>query len=86
MEKVVFSILKTVFNSIALAGVVILMLGLYYLVIKAGIPYQDPTMEMQIEYAVNSGIGNELSLVGTGMAAFGTVVRVVLGLVQRLQK
>ena len=29
-------------NAILLAGIIILFIGVYYCVIKAGIPYQDP--------------------------------------------
>ena len=47
------NILKRLFTSILLAGILILGAGLYYMVIKAGIPYQDPTPEIQLQYSIN---------------------------------
>lgn len=55
------SFLRTAINAAILAGIIILALGAYYLVIKAGIPYQDPPPELQMQYAVNYGIGTELT-------------------------
>ena len=56
--------IKSVFYRISgaavLAGVIIFVIGAYYEVIKAGIPYQDPPLELQIQYAVNLGIGDAL--------------------------
>ena len=80
-EILCFDILKTVFNSIALAGLIILMIGLYYMFIKAGLPYQDPPIDLQIEYAVNSKIGDILTLIGLLMTLFGVIVRVIVGII-----
>ena len=66
MKEKVRSRLCQVFNAIILAGIIIFLVGLYYWVIKAGIPYQDPPIELQIQYAVNMGIGD--ALVGKGLA------------------
>lgn len=54
------------------------MIGLYYLVIKAGIPYQDPTVEMQIQYAIHEGIGSILSKTGLILVVCGGIARVVV--------
>ncbi len=77
------NVLKKIFSSLIISGAVILLIGLYYLIIKAGIPYQDPTTEMQIQYAVNMGIGNVLSLTGFCMAVSATVIRIILGVTGR---
>ncbi len=75
------NILKKISSSLIISGVVILLIGLYYLMIKAGIPYQDPTTEMQIKYEINMGIGNILSLTGICMTVVFAVIRIVLGMV-----
>ena len=55
---------KNIINGAIIAGIIILLIGLYYWIIKAGIPYQDPTEELRIQYAVNMGIGDELVKTG----------------------
>ena len=47
------NILCRICNSAILAGVIIFFIGAYYCVIKAGIPFQDPPLELQIQYAVH---------------------------------
>ena len=64
-------------DAVLLAGLIILVIGLYYLVIKAGIPYQDPTVEMQIQYAIHHGIGSVLSKVGVILALCGGIAWLV---------
>ncbi len=75
--------LKKILSSLIISGAVILLIGLYYLIIKAGIPYQDPTTEMQIQYAVNMGIGNVLSLTGFCMTVLAAVIRIILWVISR---
>ncbi|MCM1187353.1 MAG: hypothetical protein NC251_12805 [Lachnoclostridium sp.] len=53
---------------------------MYYWAIEAGIPYQDPTLEMQIKYAVNMGIGEILLEKGLVIAVCGGIVRLLFGL------
>lgn len=53
-------------------------MGAYYCVIKAGIPYQDPPLELQIQYAVNMGIGEQLVKNGFVLIVCSGVVRVIL--------
>ncbi len=77
------NVLKKIFSSLIIAGAVIMLIGLYYLIIKAGIPYQDPTVEMQIQYEINMGIGNVLSLTGFCMTVLSAVIRIVLGFIGR---
>ena len=76
-------VLKTIFNSIILAGVIILVIGLYYSVIKAGIPYQDPPLELQIQYAVNMGIGDTLLRGGFLISVLGMILRIITGIIAK---
>ena len=70
--------IKKVSGSIILAGVIIFLIGAYYSVVKAGIPYQDPTPEMQIQYAVDSKIGETLAGCGFGLTVLGVIVRLIV--------
>ena len=79
----IMKILKDLFNGFIIAGVVIFMIGVYYAVVKAGIPYQDPTLELQIKYAVNSGIGSVLLRTGGVVLVIGGVLRIVTGIVSK---
>ncbi len=55
------------------------MVGVYYLMIKAGIPYQDPTPEMQLQYSVNMEVGNVLTKMGSCMTVVGSIIRIIVG-------
>ena len=72
-----------VLDAMMLAGAVILLIGLYYAVIKAGIPYQDPPLELQIRYADNAGIGRVLSRTGLCMLVIGGAVRALAGWIRK---
>ncbi len=78
MKDKVKRILCQIINSVVMAGVILLLTGLYYSIIKAGIPYQDPPLELQIEYAVNAQIGKVLTGGGLLTALCGGVARLVL--------
>lgn len=67
-------------NAIVLAGVIILFIGIYYCAIKAGIPYQDPPLELQIQYAVNMGIGKILVKDGFLISICGGIARILFKL------
>lgn len=83
MNDKVKRILCQMINSVIMAGVILLFIGLYYSVIKAGIPYQDPPLELQIKYAVNAEIGEILTGRGFLIALCGGVVRLILWRVWR---
>lgn len=55
---------KKPLKYVALLGIVLIVIGLYYLMIKAGIPYQDPTQEMIEQYNRDTGIGEGFMLIG----------------------
>lgn len=80
------SILSQIFNSVILAGGIIFLIGAYYSVIKAGIPYQDPPLELQIQYAVNMGIGEILTGKGFLIAICGGIIRLLLGAARKKQE
>lgn len=67
----------TVSNAALLAGVLIFITGAYYGVVKAGIPYQDPPLNLQIQYAVYLRTGDELLRLGFFTILYGTAFRLV---------
>ena len=79
--------MKRIWNDIAnglmIAGVVILLISAYYLVIKAGIPYQDPPPDLQIKYAVNASVGEELFKNGSIVFVIGLAGRIVTWLLHK---
>ena len=66
-----------------IAGVMVLVIGLYYWMIKAGIPYQDPTEELRIQYVINMGIGDALIRNGFKILILGVVCRLVMLVLNR---
>lgn len=75
-------------NGVIIAGIIILFIGLYYFIIKAGIPYQDPPMDLWILYEVDSRIGTVLMGSGFKITVCGGVIRLILSLIwkKRQQK
>ncbi len=63
--------LKRLLDGLALAGAMILVLGLYFWLIRAGLPYQDPTPKMSFEWKVNYRVGEVLTLLGAVSFAAG---------------
>ena len=74
----VTALLSRCCGSVLIAGLVILAIGAYYAVFRAGVPYQDPTVEMQVSYAIHMGIGRTLLMTGGVMAAVGGGARLLL--------
>ncbi|MCM1126338.1 MAG: hypothetical protein NC429_07685 [Lachnospiraceae bacterium] len=77
MEKI-NTIFRQIINSVLLSGIILMSIGAYYYFMKAGIPYQDPPLELQIQYAVNMGIGEILIRDGFWIFICGGIARVVL--------
>ena len=81
MKKIFF-----VLGSFLIAGGTILGIGFYYVTAKAGIPYQDPPVELQIQYAVDMGVGNELLKIGAVLVCVSIVGRLIIRIIQKSQK
>ena len=60
-----------------------LLIGVYYLMIKAGIPYQDPPLELQIAYSVNEGTGSVLCKTGLILTVISVITRIVFGVITK---
>lgn len=73
-------------NSLILAGVILLLMGLYYWTIKAGIPYQDPTLEMQIQYTIDLRIGEILMRNGFLIAICSSVICLIFRLKELIRE
>lgn len=84
MNEKTKTILCSIVNAFIIAGIIILFIGIYYVMIKAGIPYQDPPLELQIQYEINAGIGSVLVRNGFNIAIFSGIMRVVLNLVLKM--
>lgn len=80
MKEKINSRLVLLIDALILAGLIVFLTGLYYWMIKAGIPAQDPPLEVQIEYAVNMGIGEILLAKGFILILGGGILRLFLGL------
>lgn len=60
------------------AGLLLVIFGFAYDVMYAGIPYQDPTPEIAVEYARQAGIASTIRLFGAGAVASGLVAGVIV--------
>lgn len=77
---------RTLGSAVVLAGCMIFMIGAYYEVVKAGIPYQDPPLELQIQYAVYTGVGEELCRIGFFTILCGAAFRLALWLAAKIRQ
>lgn len=71
-------LLGRISSAVFLVGAIIFVIGIYYYMIKAGIPYQDPPIELQIQYAVNLEVGELLLKTGARLSCLGCVIWLVL--------
>ena len=83
MTEQMKKIVAALSNTLILAGLFIFAAGSYYAVIKAGIPYQDPPLELQIQYAVYQGTGEVLCKLGFFTLLCGSGVRLILWLIKK---
>lgn len=83
MKKKMRSALCRLAEAILLAGATVFVIGLYYWIVKAGIPYQDPPLELQIQYTVNETIGKTLLADGFWLLLGGGTLRLFLWLTGR---
>jgi len=75
--------LKILSNSFIIAGVIILLIGFYFSMIKAGIPYQDPTTEMTIRWTAYYYAGTTCLQYGGIAFLVGVIGRVVCIFIRR---
>lgn len=59
-------------------SIAIFVIGFYYSVIKAGIPYQDPTPAMTEKYISDMSFGDTCMLAGIIMCVASVVLLIVL--------
>ena len=78
--------IRQTINAVIVAGIIILLIGIYYCAVKAGIPYQDPPLELQIQYAINMGIGDILVKNGLLTAGIGGISRLIIGMSGKCRK
>ncbi len=69
--------LKTLIHAIMLSGIFVFVLGLYFMFIKTGLPYQDPTPEMTIRWMAYNTAGEACALYGMSIFVLGLVGRIV---------
>ena len=72
-------------GAVLLSGAILFLIGLYYAMFKAGIPYQDPPLELQIKYEINMGIGSTLLKTGAPLILAG-VIGLIVSIVIRKKK
>lgn len=53
---------------------------------KAGIPYQDAPLDLQVQYEINAGIGVVLTGTGFKITIFSSIIRLALGMVWKIKK
>lgn len=70
-------VLKKIFLALLFAGLILVFIGLYYMVIKAGIPFQDAPPELQMRYERDMQIGGALVKYGFVVLVAGFAGRIV---------
>lgn len=78
MNTKINNYIRQVVNAVILSGIILIFTGSYYCVFKAGIPYQDPPLELQIQYIVDMRIGEILLKNGLLMTICGGIIRLIL--------
>lgn len=71
------TVLKKICRALLLAGLIMVLIGLYYMVIKAGIPFQDAPPELQMRYERDMQTGGALVKYGFAVLVAGFAGRVV---------
>ena len=71
------TVLKKICRALLLAGLIMVLVGLYYMVIKAGIPFQDAPPELQMRYERDMQTGGALVKYGFVVLVIGAAGRVV---------
>ena len=58
------------------AGIALLLGGFVYDILFAGIPYQDPTPQMQASYNFHARVASVIRWIGVGVILFGATASV----------
>jgi hypothetical protein len=66
--------------AVAVMGLAVTVVGFAYDLAFAGLPYQDPTPEMQARWRYHSGVASAIELSGAGILLLGVVALVVVAL------
>lgn len=64
-------------RAILFAGIINILVGEFYTLFVAGLPYQDPPLELQIQYSINQGVGNVLTGIGFKMVILGIILSII---------
>lgn len=80
------SFIRMTASEVLLAGIIIFSTGIYYCVIKAGIPYQDPPLELQIQYTINWEIGNIMVKEGFLLSICGGIAGLLYKLILKKRR
>ena len=83
MMKKTFRALQNLSGSIMTAGLIILLIGAYYTIIKAGIPYQDAPDDILWVYQINMHIGEVLEKDGAIILTAGFVFLFIVRAVRK---
>lgn len=75
--------IKTSIHSVILSGIFVFIIGLYFIVIKAGLPYQDPTTEMAIKWMAYNTAGEICMKNGIIIFALGLAGQLTHKLIKR---
>lgn len=75
--------LKKLFEVTLGAGIVVLVIGLYFWLVGAGIPYQDPTTKMIIRYMANALAGTMCIKCGAVLSAAGLGGGIIVRMIKR---
>ncbi len=82
MKKKILNTILILTIALIIVGIIILVIGFYYSVFKAGIPYQDAPIELQMQYEIDYNIGNVLTKIGSITTACSGVICAILLLVK----
>ena len=66
--------MKSKLKALSLLGVVIILIGAYFLFIKAGLPYQDATDELLQRWEAAYRTGTVLCIIGAAVLLLALVV------------
>lgn len=78
--------IKKIFIGCLVISLIILAIGLYYMVIKAGIPYQDAPAELLLEYNTNMEIGEKLTIIGFCSSFISAIILVITSILDNKKK